>query len=152
VRGPAGVDGGEILLDAHVGRCSFVAASVDFMKFAALPGNLHRCGQVYITVHGRYQVVSIPSRESAVLRPSGLVGAGRGQYRLSVTKIHRGPPPEQGPFHRRGRLRQRVGAGDGGQPVLTRARPWQYSQVVSGGEGSLRGRPIGYRRWRELVG
>lgn len=209
MRGPPGVVGGEILLDAHFGSCGFVAANADFIEFGALPGRLHRCGQVYITVRAMYQVVSIPSRESALLRPSGLVGDGRGQYRLSVTKIHRGPPPvrraagrsaphrragattrrsrggqvrpraahvandrivsrrvlivrgqarrvgsgdrrrrtpcgaraaeppppdlaqgqpplEQGPLHRRGHLRRRVGAGDGGQPVLTRARPWRY--------------------------
>jgi hypothetical protein len=126
VRGPPEVVRGEILLDAHFGRCGFVAANADFIEFGALPGSLHRCGQVYITVRAMYQVVSIPSRESALLRPSGLVGDGRGQYRLSVTEIHRGPPLEQGPLHRRGHLRRRVGVGDGGQPVLTRARPWRY--------------------------
>jgi hypothetical protein len=94
------MDAGEILLDAPFGRGGFVAANADCIKFGALPGSLHRCGQVYITVRAMYQVVSIPSRDSALLRPSGLVGDSRGQYRLSVTKIHRGPPPQQGLLHR----------------------------------------------------
>ena len=68
MRGPPGVVGGEILLDAHFGSCGFVAANADFIEFGALPGRLHRCGQVYITVRAMYQVVSIPSRESALLR------------------------------------------------------------------------------------
>jgi hypothetical protein len=93
MRSPAGIDGGKILLDAHFGRGRFVVANADCIEFGALPGSLHPCGQVYTTVCAVYQVILIPSRESALLRPSGLVGDGRGQYRLSVTKIHRGPPP-----------------------------------------------------------
>jgi hypothetical protein len=67
--GPAGLDGDESLLDAHFGRCSFVAANADIIEFGALPGSLHHCDQVYITGHPMYQVASIPSRESALLRP-----------------------------------------------------------------------------------